>query len=356
VTKLGVGIVGASADSGWARFSHIPAIAASPHLELTAVATTNRESALKAASAFKVPRAFVGAAALAACEAVDLVVISIKAPEHEAAVTAAVAAGKPVLCEWPLGANCEGAARMTTLARSRRLRGVIGLQGRFSPVAMQARQLIDSGYLGEIQAVTLRASYSFWGRYLPAAYFADERSGVNVLSISGGHCLDMMTYLCGEVTQVSGALSYRHKEGLAADTQTSVVISAPDQFAAQGRLSNGAIFAVHVIGDAPSEQTFRLRITGTKGQIELEAPGMPEIAPLTLTGSQSEKPMTMLASAARGADDPETAYSPVANYLALYQTFAIGWDGLPTFDEALKLHELLDAIHLSSRTGTRQAV
>ena len=356
MSKVRVGIVGASADSGWARYSHIPAIAASPHMELAAVATSNEASARKAASTFKAPRAFVGTAALAACEAVDLVVVSVKAPEHEAAVNAAIAAGKSVLCEWPLGANGEEAARMTTLARSRHLLSVAGLQGRFSPIAVQARQLIDSGYLGEIQAVSLRASYSFWGRNVLSAYFADERSGVNVLSISGGHCLDMMTYLCGDVAQVSGVLSYRHKEGFAADTQRSVVISAPDQFAAQGCLSNGAVFAAHVIGDAPSGQDFRMRITGTKGQLILDAPGMPEIAPLTLTGCQGASPLATLATAAAGPGTSQHAPESTANYLAFYEKFATGQDELPSFEDALKLHRLLDAIHLSSRTGARQTL
>jgi predicted dehydrogenase len=149
--RINIGVLGANSDSGWARASHIPAIAALDNVRLAAVATSSRESAERAAIHFGAQHSFVGAEDLAASTDVDLVVVSIKAPEHERAVSAVLKAGKPVLCEWPLGANSAESSRLADLARARGLRCLVGLQGRFSPVATYTRNLLDDGFVGRIQ-------------------------------------------------------------------------------------------------------------------------------------------------------------------------------------------------------------
>jgi predicted dehydrogenase len=44
-TPLKVGIIGASAERGWAKISHVPAVQGLEGLELAAVATHNQRSA-----------------------------------------------------------------------------------------------------------------------------------------------------------------------------------------------------------------------------------------------------------------------------------------------------------------------
>lgn len=56
--NLRVGIIGVSADGGWARESHVPAIRAIDGLELAAVATRTQETADAAGAAFGVGRAY----------------------------------------------------------------------------------------------------------------------------------------------------------------------------------------------------------------------------------------------------------------------------------------------------------
>lgn len=352
---LRIGIIGASADSGWARTSHVPALAATPGAALHAVATSNQASADEAAARFGAVRAFAGSAALAASPEVDLAVVSVKAPAHLDTVTATIMAGRPTLCEWPLGANLAESERLADLARNRGVRGIIGLQSRFAPAAAYARRLIDEGYVGEVQAVSLRAAFSFWGAMLPAAYLGDMAAGANVLTISGGHCLDLMTWLAGDVAEIGGTLSFRHRMGIATDADSPVPITTPDQFTAQGRLCNGALFSAHIVGDAPAEQNFRLRITGTLGQIELTAPGMPEIEPLSLSGYQGEGPLAPLAVPAAYRPFGDDLPSHVENYAHFY-TALTGGAALPGFDDAVRLHRLLDAIAISSTTGARQTL
>ncbi len=53
---LRVGIIGASAERGWAKASHVPAVRRLAGLELAGVVTRDRESADAAARAFGAAR------------------------------------------------------------------------------------------------------------------------------------------------------------------------------------------------------------------------------------------------------------------------------------------------------------
>ncbi len=43
--KIGVGIIGASPERGWAVWAHVPALQALPQYEIRAVSTSRKESA-----------------------------------------------------------------------------------------------------------------------------------------------------------------------------------------------------------------------------------------------------------------------------------------------------------------------
>jgi len=48
--KIRLGVIGANPTVGWAPRAHLPALVASPDIELTAVCTTRQESAAASAS------------------------------------------------------------------------------------------------------------------------------------------------------------------------------------------------------------------------------------------------------------------------------------------------------------------
>jgi predicted dehydrogenase len=75
--KIGVGIIGASAERAWGSRAHIPAIKASPDFVLRAVSTSRRESAEQASATFGVP-GYDDHHALIAQPDIDLVVVAVK--------------------------------------------------------------------------------------------------------------------------------------------------------------------------------------------------------------------------------------------------------------------------------------
>jgi len=102
--------------------AHVPALAALPDYELVAVCTAHEETARESAAAFGAPKAYHDMEAMVADPDLDLVVVCVRVPWHRDLVMASLRAGKPTLCEWPLGANLAEAEEIARLARRSRFR------------------------------------------------------------------------------------------------------------------------------------------------------------------------------------------------------------------------------------------
>lgn len=137
-----VGIIGAGADRGWARVSHIPALKALPEYEIAAVCASRQETADLSAKDIGVGLAFGDYRDLVAHPQIDLVTIAVNVTLHREIAEAALAAGKMVYSEWPLARNITEAEELNVLATSRNLRTIIGLQGRFSPAVRYVRNVV----------------------------------------------------------------------------------------------------------------------------------------------------------------------------------------------------------------------
>ena len=141
--RIGVGIIGATPDSGWAANAHIPALRClADTYELRALSTSRAESAKAAAKKFGVADAFDNHHDLVSHPGVDLVIVSVKVPHHRTLVEAALRAGKHVYCEWPLAIDAAEAEELTGMADAQGVVGAVGLQARAAPAVACARQLI----------------------------------------------------------------------------------------------------------------------------------------------------------------------------------------------------------------------
>src|SRR5258705_135642 len=174
--KIRLGFVGANVRSTWAAQSHFPALLASPDVELTAVCTTRPESAEEARRTFGAQLAFHDYRAMVASPAIDAVAVVVKVPEHYGPTKAAIEAGKHVYTEWPLGRTTAEAEELTALAQAEGVQTVVGLQSRVSPTLLYIRELLETGYVGEMLSchvtamrhVDLAAPAVFV--YVPAAF------------------------------------------------------------------------------------------------------------------------------------------------------------------------------------------
>ena len=362
--NLRVGIIGGSARNGWAKLTHIPAVQQLPGLELSAVCTSHMESAEKSAREFKAPHAFADANDLANHPEVDMVVVSVKVKGHYDAVKAAVAAGKPVYCEWPLGLNTEQAMELQQLAEAKNVPNAIGLQARQGPAVNYMKDLIAQGYIGKPISVNMRVNSKEMGSMGPesAAYLFDHREGANLLTVAGGHALDALTYIVGDFRELSSITESHFHEAKLTDTDKKIEKTTPDQVMVTGKLKGGIVANVHIQGGIHHRQGSWLEVYGEKGTLVLTSPSRIQRGPYQLMGTdQLDGELKELVVPDRYyviPDSFETNGGPLLNIAQAHSQFAKDiqeeTSHMPAFADAVNVHKLLDTIVKAAQTGERQ--
>src|SRR5438046_2521857 len=234
---LGVGIIGVNPAWGWAATAHIPALRALPNYEIRALSARSAESARAVGQAFGVSSVFSDHQQLVMQPDIDVVVVTVKVPHHRELVSAAIAAGKAVYCEWPLGRDLDDARAMAALAAERGVRTVVGLQARQAPAIEFIRELLGDGYVGEVLSTTM-IGLSVPGDVVvrPNAYMLDETSGANVLTIAVGHSMDTLNYVLGEFADLSAVSDLRRPLITIDETREQIKKTAADHNAVIGKL------------------------------------------------------------------------------------------------------------------------
>src|SRR5437870_7154522 len=229
LSKLGVGIIGVSPTRGWAATAHMPALRALPNYEIRALSAHSAESARAAGEAFGVRKVFSDHRQLVSQPDIDLVAVTVKVPHHRELVSAAVAAGKAVYCEWPLGRDLDDARAIAALAAERGVRTVVGLQARQAPAIEFVQELLSDGYVGEVLSTTM-VGLSIPGDVVgkPNAYMLDKTNGANVLTIAVGHSVDLLNYVLGEFADLSAVSNLRRPRITIEETGEEIVKTAPD--------------------------------------------------------------------------------------------------------------------------------
>ncbi|MBF6466716.1 Gfo/Idh/MocA family oxidoreductase [Nocardia beijingensis] len=367
-TPLGVGIVGANPAGSWAAATHLPALAELPEFRVTAVATTNRASAAAAAEATGARHAFTDAAELAAHPEVDLVAVAVKSSGHAAVVRAALAAGKHVVCEWPMGASVAESAELTAAAVAAGVVHAVVLQGHHSPSVNFIKDLLAAGRIGAVSAITLVAAGDPFGGSMirpELAWSADPGKGTGLLTIMAGHVLATLEHLAGELTEVSAVFATLHHELTVLGTGRTVPNSQPGQLAVAGRLGDGGIVAVTVHGghaDAP--HGFTLYIRGAEGMLTI-TPVQSGMYPHWADWRIELRDNKGAVSELRVPDHYRLLPSalpagPVAHVAGVYRetatAIAEGRTAHPDFTVGLRQRRLLDAVAVAAETGVRREV
>lgn len=366
MARIGVGIIGYEPGRSWAAVAHVPALHSLPDYAVTAVATSRRESAEAAARdiGLDTDAAFEDAAAMARDPRVDLVAVTVKVPYHRELVAAALAAGKHVFCEWPLGNGLVEAEAMEADTKAAGVRAVIGLQARMAPVIQQVKAMIAGGYVGEVLSTTLVGSGMQWADSVdkPNAYIVDKANGATLLTIPFGHTVDALCHILGEFRSLSATTAIRQPVVTRIDTGERLAKTAEDQIVVGGVLENGAVAAIHYRGGVARGTRLSWEINGTKGDLRITAEGgHGQIFDLSLFGAQGDaRVLAPIAIEPRHRWVPADLAGPAVNVAQLYARFAAdlrdGTRTAPDFAEAVTRHRLIAAIERSAAEGRRETL
>lgn len=359
--SLGVGIIGLSAERGWAAVAHVPALRSVPGIELRAASASSPANAKLAAHRHGVPIACDDAESLATHPDVDLVVVTVKVPRHSELVGHALRAGKKVLCEWPLGNGTAEAEAMTTYAAARELNAWVGLQALASPAIRYTADLVAQGAIGEVLSTTLVSAGEEWGPTVRAGneYILDATNGASMLTVPFGHTSAAMALVLGEFADLTAVVATRRPTVRTADG-ADLPMTAPDQIAISGTLTGGAVASIHVRGGKPSGLRFHWEITGTEGELVLTGRhGHLQFGLVDLhraAAGEALTPVEIPAHYTRVPGDPTSmSFSVAQAYAGLLADLDDGGHRTPTFADAVRRHRLLDTIERAAATGTRQA-
>jgi len=191
-----VGIIG----TGGIAQTHLRAIADIPEIEVVAVADI-KERAEKTARQWNIPHFFEDYHDLLAMDEIEAVNVTTFNQAHRAPTVDALAAGKHVLLEKPLAATLEDAIAITKAAHASDKITVIALKTRYSPHIMAAKQIMDSGALGDIyysETVAARRCGIPGGSFIRKA-----SAGLGTVADIGVYCLDEALHLMGHPRPVA---------------------------------------------------------------------------------------------------------------------------------------------------------
>ena len=351
--ELRVGVIGANAETGWARDSHIPALQRLDGVTLSAVAASNLAAAEQAAHAFGAEKAYEGGLSLIDDPEIDVVAVTTRVTNHREFVLGALAAGKHVYCEWPLGRGLLESREMAQAAAATKVHTAIGLQLRQSPQVKAAGELIASGKLGRILKVNAYSSTVGFGPTVPApfVYLEDPGNFANLVTIQGAHTLDLLIALLGGFASLAATTSRQFPEIEVGDNQDRRQRTTFDHLLVQGHLRDGAPVSVEVAGgqaDAP----FRIEIHGEKGALHLSgnAPRGLQSGRITLGGDTGGA----VAEEGELTGFPDSAVNVAGVYAALRDDITQGTRRVSGFTHAEKLSALMEEILASAAEGRRR--
>ncbi|WP_426320462.1 Gfo/Idh/MocA family protein [Microbacterium sp. E-13] len=154
-------------------------------LDVAAVGSRRRETAEAFAADFGIPNAHGSYEELVADPDVDIVYIATPHPAHASNALLALEAGKHVLVEKPFTLNAAEAETVREAAAERGLLAMEAMWTRYLPHMIRIRELVASGALGEIRALTADHTQA-----LPT----DPGHRINALELGGGALLDLGVY------------------------------------------------------------------------------------------------------------------------------------------------------------------
>jgi len=198
----------------------------------------------------------------------DLIAVHSPPFQHKAHVLAALAQGKPVLCDKPFGVNASEAREMRDAAKAAGVLHFLNFEMRCFPSWDRARELVREGAIGDLVHVSW-TKFSNGLRVRDHGWLNDASLGGGWLGASGSHDIDALRFLFGDEVVAGNAL-LRTEIGMRPDGAGGEAKStAEDAFSMWLEFANGGTASVDSAFAAcmPLPTTFTL--IGSTGAISI---------------------------------------------------------------------------------------
>ncbi|XP_051004484.1 trans-1,2-dihydrobenzene-1,2-diol dehydrogenase [Acomys russatus] len=223
--------------------------------QVVAVAARDLNRAKEFAQRHNIPKAYGSYEELAKDPNVEVAYVATQHPQHKAAVSLCLAAGKAVLCEKPMGVNTTEVRDMVAEARSRGLFLMEGIWSRFFPAMEALREVLVQGTIGEPRVA--RAEFGADLSVFPRATDWSQAGG-GLLDL-GIYCIQFLSWVFGaQKPEKISAMARIHETGV--DDTVSVLLQYPG-----GALGS---FSCSITSELPNTAY----VSGTKGVAQVRSP------------------------------------------------------------------------------------
>lgn len=272
MARIGIGIVG----GGYMGKAHAVAMAAvaavfdtalRPSLEV--ICTTTPDGAAEKARQFGFARSTADWRALVADAGVDAVVIASPQHTHREIGLAALAAGKHVFCEKPLGLGADQSRDLLAAAEASGLVHMTGFNYIRTPASQLARQIIAAGELGAVTWFRGEHSEDFSADPRePASWRTRGRANGNMGDLSP-HIINAALALMGPIRSLCAEIETVH--ATRPSPAGPEAVTNDDQAQMMCRFASGAMGHLFISRVATGRKMgYAYEIHGTRGALRFD--------------------------------------------------------------------------------------
>lgn len=234
IAVIGAGLIGRA---------HIARIQASPSCTLAAIVDP-AEAAQAQAADLGVPW-FAEITAMLETGKPDGAIIATPNQLHLPHGLACLQAGLPILVEKPLAETVANAYRLADMSEQRKVPLLVGHHRRHNPIAQAARRAVREGRLGRITAVQGSFLLLKPDDYFNVAWRREPGGGPVLINLI--HDIDLLRFICGEITTVQAMASSARRDFAVEDTAAALL-----------RFDNGALGTLIASDTVPAPWSWEL--------------------------------------------------------------------------------------------------
>lgn len=268
---IGVAVLG----TGFGEAVHIPALKHLDDVNIAVVVSRRADRAKAVASRHDIPNATTNWRDAITDPDVHAVVIATPPHLHHQMAIMALEAGKHVLCEKPMARNLAESRDMVKLAATANVVAMINHEFRYMPIRARVKELIDEGYVGDPQSVSMNVFRSTLTdpNDRPFGWLMEQDKAGGMLGASGSHYIDSLRWWLGDIHAVTGITATMVRRRRLPDSSGMAGVDADDNFAFILKFANGALATVHFCATAPIDAGEEITISGSEGMLIVQGDG-----------------------------------------------------------------------------------
>ena len=359
MTEIGIGIVG----GGYMGKAHAVAMHAvgavfgtrlRPRHEM--ICTSTPEGAAEKARMFGFARSTADWRELVEDPAVEAVVIASPQSTHRAIALAAIALGKPVFCEKPLGQSLDDSRAMVAAAEKAGVPNMVGFNYIRTPAAQLARQMIAAGEIGDVTFVRAEHTEDFLADPAAPGNWRTVGRANGTLGDLAPHMVNGVLALIGGITSLvaDGETVHASRPG----PNGPVAVDNDDQAQFLCRFASGAMGNLFFSRVATGRKMgYVYDIFGTRGALRFDqedqnalwyydsaARNGREGFTRMLTGPAHPDYLAFCQGPGHGTGYQDQITIEARDFLTAIETGEAVW---PTFRDGLEANEVIEAARLS---------